>query len=145
MSIIIKDLLEKYGVNYSNFPKGILNIEINHELDHFTNFSEENEDVYVFTGEYPSIRRNDKELMELVKIVIDLRDLPSKNKIKMVKEMLDNENVNPEKYDLPLEQLIKIINEVKGKRVVFYYHNIKGDVCGNYYNYDLFGHRRAQS
>ncbi|WP_292888943.1 hypothetical protein [Methanobrevibacter sp. UBA212] len=142
--IKLHELLDKYKIDYTKFPEGILDIEINNELDNFTNFSKESNNVYVFKGEYISVRRV-KELTELVKIVIDLRNLPSQKKIRMVKEIMDDENNELEKYDMPLTELMKTINEVKSKRVVFYYKNIKGNTFGNYYNYDIFGERRAQS
>ena len=40
--IILKDLLDKFDVDYSNFPRKILYIKINNELKNFTNVSKEN-------------------------------------------------------------------------------------------------------
>ena len=60
-----------------------------------------------------------------------------------VPDYLFSEKHRNEKYDLLLDELIKIINEVKRKRVVFLYWRFKGNTFGNYYNYDLFGEKSA--
>ena len=79
--IILKELLDKYNVDYSNFPEGILGIEFNQELDNFDTFTHEIDDVYIFSGDYLFRRLKDRDVIAEVEVKVDLRNLPSKKKI----------------------------------------------------------------
>ena len=144
--IILKDLLDKYKIDYTNFPEDILGIEFNQELDNFDTFTHEKKDVYIFSGEYLFRQLEDRDLIAEVEVKIDLRNLPSKKKINIVKDIFNStEDIKPEKYGLSMDEIGMMMHEVNRKKVVFYHKNVKGNTFANYYNYNLFGDLKAHS
>ena len=77
---------------------------------------------------------------------IDLRNLPSKKKIKIVTDIFNStEDIKPEKYDLSLEEISRIMDDVFSIRPVFYHRNVKGNTFANYFEYNIFGGKEAHS
>ena len=144
--IILKDLLDKYKIDYTSFPDGILGIEFKQELDNFDTFTHEEENVYIFSGEYLFRQLEDRDLIAEVEIKIDLHNLPSKKKIDIVKDIFNStEDIKPEKYASTIDEIGMMMHEVNRKKVVFYHWNIKGNTFANYYNYNLFGDLKVHS
>ena len=144
--IILKDLLDKYNVDYTSFPKGILGIEFNQELDNFDTFTHEIDNVYIFSGDYLFRQLEDRDLIAEVEVKIDLHNLPSKRKIDIVTDIFSSdEDINLEKYGLSIEEIGMMMHEVLVKRPVYYHWNIKGNTFANYFEYNILGGKEAHS
>lgn len=135
MSILLRDLLDKYEIDYSKFPKGILGIKINGKLEYYTDFTKENQ-IYVFTGEYPTSWGAIAEL----EVKINLKKVPSRWKLDIVNDVYeaDNDNIIQEKYGLTKEELRQIFFEVLGAEVVTVIKHLKDDYT-DYKTYNIFG------
>lgn len=138
--IILKDLLDKFDVDYSNFPSKILYIKINNELKNFTNVSKENAEL-IFTGEY-TIIRNEKNLKDSVnlEVKIFLNNFPSNKKLNILEELSNGEKLNNvlKKYNITHNQIEQIVREVLGNKVVSVIKQVKDDYT-DYKVYDARG------
>lgn len=144
--IILKDLLDKYKIDYTNFPEGILGIEFKQELDNFDTFTHEEENVYIFSGDYLFRQLEDRDLIAEVEVKIDLHNLPSKRKIDIITDIFSSdEGINLEKYGLSVEEIDLIMDDVLNIRPVYYHWNIKGNTFANYFEYNIFGGKEAHS
>lgn len=144
--IILNDLLDKFNVDYANFPEGILGIEFNQELDDIDTFTHEIDDVYIFKGDYVFKQLKDRDLIAEVEVKVDLRNLPSKKKIMIVEDIFNSsDEINPEKYGLSIEEICFLEIEVFSKRPVSLYRRVKGNVFANYYEYNILGGQEAHS
>ena len=138
--IILKELLDKFNIDYNDFPKGILYIKINNELKNFTNVSKENAEL-IFTGEY-TIIRNEKNLKDSVnlEVKIFLNNFPSNKKLNIIEELLNGKSLNYilKKYGLTESQTEQIVREILGTDVVSVIKQVKDDYT-DYKVYDALG------
>ena len=138
--IILKELLDKFNIDYNDFPKGILSIKINEDLKHFNNFSKENGEL-IFTGEYSNIKdaMNFKDSVYL-EVKIFLNNFPSNKKLNIIEELLNGKSLNYilKKYGLTESQTEQIVREILGTDVVSVIKQVKDDYT-DYKVYDALG------
>lgn len=137
MSMILQELLDKFEVDYSKFPKGILNIIVNEDVNNFTNFSQDNEDKIIFSGKYYDGDDSNKTLVKST-IEIDLTGM-TYEEIGIYEQAVSLQDSNPKTYGLETEEeLLEILKKGLSKDFVSVIKNVE-NCYTDFRTYNIFG------
>ena len=137
MSIILQELLDKYEVDYSKFPKGLLNISVNEDINNFTNVNQDNEDKIIFSGKYYDSNGSNKSLVKST-VEIDLTGM-THEEIGIYEQAVNLQDNNPETYGLKTEEeLLEILEKGLSKDFVAVVKNVE-NCYTDFRTYNIFG------
>lgn len=137
MSMILQELLDKFEVDYSKFPKGILNIIVNEDINNFTNVNQDNDDKIIFSGKYYDGDDSNKTLVKST-IEIDLTGM-TYEEIGIYEQAVSLQDSNPKTYGLETEEgLLEILKKGLSKDFVSVIKNVE-NCYTDFRTYNIFG------